>query len=184
MKMDEDCDDNGEEDNALRVDSIRKDGASMTTDDDGEPADLDATPRIRPRRMLSPTTSQASSLRGADNHTKNKYNSSARNNSQQSAGSGGADIASLTQSLNALSLVPNSVRFGRGGKTKGFAAGDYRGGRVLIKGNSNYSANAGSEVARSIPMDVGQDELVGHGGPPGRGRGSRGRGSRARGRGN
>ena len=92
-----------------------EESAPTTTDDDAEPADLDATPRIRPRRILSPTTSHSS--KGSEAHH-NRH----RHDTQ-------ADVAGLTQSLNALSLVPSSVRFGRGNKAKGFAPDSYsRGG--------------------------------------------------------
>ena len=137
----------------------------LNTDDDeriGEPADLDATPRIGPRRMSPSTSQQFSSLRGSEGHKYNKR-AVARGGKPQQRNVGDSDVASLTRSLDALSLVPNSVRFGRGGKARGFASGG---------------------VGRSAPMEVDQDHgPVGHGGPPGRGRGSimRGRGFRARG---
>jgi hypothetical protein len=184
IKMQEDDDDDDHDsiaDNALGVDPEITDDDD--DDDDGPAAaaaDLDATPRIRPRKMLSPTaTSQAPSSRGAEN-TKSKHsNVRGSNNSQQ--GSGNVDIAGLTQSLNALSLVPNSVRFGRGGKTAGFASG---GGRP-VKRNSDdihhhhhhHTASAGSGIGRSSAMEVDGGQ-VDRGGPPrrGRGRGGRGRG--------
>jgi len=176
--MKEDGDDEDDDDNAIIADPIRRDEA--TTDDD-EPDDLDATPRIRPRRILSPTTSsQSSSFRGSDSQNKNKYN----NNAQTV---GNADIEGLSQSLNALSLVPNSVRFGRGGKARGFAPAHSRGGGRggPVKGNNSDHTNSGLGNA-PLPMEVdtGQDGFVGHGGPPGRGRVMRGRGvMRMRGRG-
>ena len=80
--------------------------------DDEEPTDLDATPRIRLKRILSPTSLQ--SFKGSDPHT-------ARHRYDPHQAHYDADIASLTQSLNSLSLGPNSVRFG-GGKARGFAS--------------------------------------------------------------
>lgn len=161
IKMDEDNEDD-EDDNSVGV----KDVESTTTDDDEEPADIEATPRIGPRRMLSPTTSQGSSFRSSDSHNKQKSNN-LRSNPQKTTGN--EDVAGLTQSLNALSLVPNSVRFGRGGKTSGFASGDYRKGN-----NDNLHDSAGS---RPPPMEVDR-------GVPSRGRVMRGgRSFKVRGRG-
>lgn len=182
--MEDDGEDDDDEDNAIVADPIREKAITDDDDDDDdddEPGDLDATPRIRPRRVLSPTTSsQSSSFRGSDNQNRNKYNNNPRGISQQSAGN--ADIEGLSQSLNALSLVPNSVRFGRGGKAKGFAPSNYRGGGGggLVKGNHNDHTHS---APLPMEVDIGQDGLVGHGGPPGRGRGARGRGMRMRGRG-
>ena len=151
MKMDQDH----SEDN----DDVHSFDLNTDEDEDGEPADLDATPRIGPRRRLSPSTSQQfSSLRGSEGHKYSKH-AVARGGKPQHKNAGNADITSLTQSLDALSLVPHAVRFGRGGKARGFA-------------------QSGS-VGRSLPMEV--DRASGsasHGGQPGRGRGLilRGRG--------
>ena len=131
--------------------------------DDEEPADLDATPRIRPKRILSPTSSQF--FKGSDPHT-------TRHRHDPHQAHGDADIAGLTQSLNSLSLVSNSVRFG-GGKARGFASDSpHRGG--------TRGTGKGSRVTRPVDADAIQDTNM-HGNilpPPFRGRGIpfRGRG--------
>ena len=135
--------------------------------EDEEPDDLDATPRIRPKRILSPTSSQ--SFKGSDPHT-------TRRHAPHQAHSD-ADIAGLTQSLNSLSLVPNSVRFGRGGKARGFASDSPHRGATRGPGKIN-------RVTRPMDADAVQDTNISGNvlPPPFRGRGISLRG-RARGRG-
>ena len=118
-----------------------EESAPTTTDDDAEPADLDATPRIRPRRILSPTTSHSS--KGSETH----YNRH-RHDTQQ----GNADVAGLTQSLNALSLVPSSVRFGRGNKAKGFAPDSSSRGSTRGAGRDNHTTGP-TTITRPVDID-------------------------------
>lgn len=109
-----------------------------------ETGDQEATPRI-PKKALSPTIKTFDQL-------------------QEKSG-----VDELTQSLNTLSLVPNSVRFGRGAKVRGFAheqKGGYRGRGAAPSTNSTPNLHQES-------MEVDQS--------PQRGRGSF-RGRRARGR--
>lgn len=70
-----------------------------------EEPDLEATPRMLPRRNIGVHSPQLSSH--PDTHDRDADGS---NN----------DLTNLTESLNSLSIVPNSIRFGRGGKSGGF----------------------------------------------------------------
>ena len=62
-------------------------------EEEEEEPDLEATPRMLPRRTIG----------APDTHD-------GTNN----------DLTNLTESLNSLSIVPTSIRFGRGGKSGGF----------------------------------------------------------------
>ncbi|KAF9525944.1 hypothetical protein CPB83DRAFT_858661 [Crepidotus variabilis] len=142
-KMDDDEDEKDEEDN----------GGVAIVNDMEEPADLDATPRILPKKMLSPTTK-------AFDHPQQPQDNSG--------------LEGLTQSLNTLSLVPNSVRFGRGStKARGFAP-ENRGGSHG-RGKPHTINQGGSHQ----PMDL---DAPNHPVPAQRGRGGPFRGRRARGR--
>jgi hypothetical protein len=65
-------------------------------DEEEEEPDLEATPRMLPRRTIGPS---------------------------QDRDTGSNDLTNLTESLNSLSIVPTSIRFGRGGKSGGFIRG-------------------------------------------------------------
>jgi len=83
-------------------------------------------------------------------------------------------MASLTENLNALSLVPNSVRFGRGGKAKGFARGGATGGGGGVTKNNEDAGGRGmgSSNTNNMEMDCGAQIARHHDGPiiVGRGR--------------
>lgn len=51
---------------------------------------------------------------------------------------GSNDLTNLAESLSSLSIVPNSIRFGRGGKSGGFIS---RGGRGRGRGRANGKAH-------------------------------------------
>jgi len=68
-------------------------------EEEEEELDLEATPRMLPRRTIGVASPQLSST-GTNN-----------------------DLTNLTETLNSLSIVPTSIRFGRGGKSGGFIRG-------------------------------------------------------------
>lgn len=88
-----------------KVDMEERRGDEMAIDDDDdeeeeeeeeeEPDDVEATPRMQPQRTIGVHSPQSSL-------------SDVQVNDE------------LTESLKSLTLVPNSVRFGRGGKSGGF----------------------------------------------------------------
>ncbi|CAA7269256.1 unnamed protein product [Cyclocybe aegerita] len=124
-------------------DSEEQDEDDEILDEDEDTRDLDATPRMQPRRITSP----GSSDRTHSNHTPHDN----------------AGVAALTDSLNSLSLVPNSVRFGRGGKTSGFAPNNQvRGGK---RGRGKPQTRGASHTAQYQTMEV---DPVPEAGPPGR----------------
>ena len=75
-------------------------------EEEEEEPDLETTPRMLPRRTIGVHSPQLSSH--PDTHTSNHRDGS------------NSDLTKLTESLNSLSIVPNSIRFGRGGKSGGF----------------------------------------------------------------
>jgi hypothetical protein len=91
---DEDDDDNDEEEDG--------DEEEEEEEEEEEP-DLEATPRMLPRRTIGVQSPQLSS------DTRDR-DTDGRNN----------ELTNLTESLNSLSIVPSSIRFGRGGKSGGF----------------------------------------------------------------
>lgn len=69
-------------------------------EEEEEEADLEATPRMLPRRTIGVHSPQLSSPPDGEGRSN--------------------DLTNLTESLNSLTIVPNSIRFGRGGKSGGF----------------------------------------------------------------
>jgi len=123
-KMDEDEDEEDEEnEESENHEDLKEHGEE-------EPADLEATPRMLPLTtgMHSPQSSISSSQSLRQKHSKNQRDD--------------AGVAGLTDTLNSLSLVPNSVRFGRGGNTGGFLPNAHGGrGRGRGRGRSGFAAN-------------------------------------------
>jgi len=90
----------------MAVDDEEDDEEDEDDEEEEEESDLEATPRMSPRRTIGVHSPQLKDD-GSSNGMKN-----------------------LTESLNTLSIVPNSVRFGRGGKSGGFISrGQGRRGR-------------------------------------------------------
>ena len=155
-------------------------------EEEEEPDDLEATPRMLPRRTIGMHSPQSSLSSNPDTHVVNHIDDSTAKNS---------DLTNLTESLNSLSLVPNSIRFGRGGKSGGFihrgqGQGGARGGGNR-GGKPSRSDRGGAQVTGSAGADVMEVDVVPIGtGALGRGRAGviqvrgRGRGrARANGRG-
>lgn len=111
--MDEDDEDEDEEEEEEEAGEKVEEEVETAEDDEDESADLEATPRMLPRTtgIHSPQSSVSSSSRGTAHPRNNQQTRSPPNTN-----SNNANVAGLTNSLNSLSLVPNSVRFGRGGK--------------------------------------------------------------------
>lgn len=87
-------------------------------EEEEEEPDLETTPRMLPRRTIGVHSPQLSSHPNTDI-------SNDRDGSNN-------DLTNLTESLNSLSIVPTSIRFGRGGKSGGFiprGQGRARGGK-------------------------------------------------------
>lgn len=114
-KMDEDEDDEGEDDDDEESEE------EVAREDGGDEDDLEATPRMLPRTtgIHSPQSSISSSQSQRQKHSKNLRDDTG--------------VAGLTDTLNSLSLVPNSVRFGRGGNAGGFIP-NVHGGRGRGRG--------------------------------------------------
>jgi len=98
MDMDEDEDGEDEEDENENEEDEQEDNS----------ADLEATPRMLPRTtgIHSPNSSVSSSK-------SNRHHHDVLTDSH-------AGLEALANSMESLSLVPDSVRFGRGGKNPGF----------------------------------------------------------------
>ena len=92
MAVDDEDDDDDEED---------EDEEKEEEEEEEEP-DLEATPRMLPRRTIGVHSPQLSSHPDTQDRGSN------------------TDLTNLTESLNSLSIVPTSIRFGRGGKNGGF----------------------------------------------------------------
>jgi len=92
-----------------------------------EADDLEATPRMLPRKTMSVHSPQTSLTSHPDTYVANHNRSTANN-----------DLTNLADSLNSLSLVPNSIRFGRGGKSGGFIP--HRGNTRSGKSNRDEAA--------------------------------------------
>ena len=75
-------------------------------EEEEEEPDLEATPRMLPRRTIGVHSPPLSSHPNTHN--------------PDADGTSNNDLTNLTESLNSLSIVPNSIRFGRGGKSGGF----------------------------------------------------------------
>jgi len=133
-------------------------------EEEEEPDDLEATPRMLPRRTIgvnSPPSSHTDTH--VANHNLNTDGSTTNN----------TDLTNLTESLNSLSLVPNSIRFGRGGKGGGFLPrGQGRTRDGGSRGGKHGRSDLGTPGADVMEVDVVSDQR-------GRGRGPR----RRRGRG-
>jgi len=150
---------------------VEEDDDDDDDDDDGddeeeeeEPDDLEATPRMLPRRTIgvhSPPSSRP------DTHVANN------NLNTDGSTTNNTDLTNLTESLNSLSLVPNSIRFGRGGRGGGFLPR----GQGRTRGGNHGRSNRGTTGADVMEVDVVSDHGVLRG--RGRGRGAR----RRRGRG-
>lgn len=122
MDEDEDEDDEGEDDE----EEESEEGAGEEEDE----ADLEATPRMLPRTtgIHSPQSSISSSQSQRPKNSRNPKEDSG--------------VAGLTDTLNSLSLVPNSVRFGRGGNAGGFIPNVHGGrGRGRGRGRGGLVAN-------------------------------------------
>ena len=92
-------------DDKMAVDDEDEDEDEEEEEEEEEEADLEATPRMLPRRTI-----------GVQSDTPDR-------------GSSNPDLTNLTESLNSLTIVPSSIRFGRGGKSGGFIRGQGRRGR-------------------------------------------------------
>lgn len=135
-------------------------------EEEEEPDDLEATPRMLPRRTIG-VHSPPSSL--ADTHVANN------NLNTEGSTTNNTDLTNLTESLNSLSLVPNSIRFGRGGKGGEFLPrGQGRTRDGGSRGGNHGRSNRGTAGADVMEVDVASD-LRGRG----RGRGARRRRGRA-----
>jgi len=145
MTVDDDEDDEEDDD----------DEEESEEEEDDEPDDLEATPRMLPRRTIGVHSPQSSLSSHPD-----ADNMGANNN----------DLTDLTESLNSLSLVPNSIRFGRGGKSGGFIPrGPGRGrGRGRAGRSDRSSAGGRSDVMEVDVVPLGMGAL-----PVRRGRGTR-----------
>ena len=91
----------------MAVDDEDDDDEGDDEDDEEEEAeeeepDLEATPRMLPRRTIGVHSPPLSSQPETHDRDVN------------------GDLTNLTETLNSLSIVPNSIRFGRGGKSGGF----------------------------------------------------------------
>jgi len=95
-------------------------------EEDEEP-DLEATPRMLPRRTIG-----VNSPPHPDAHIPNDRDA---NN----------DLTNLTETLNSLSIVPNSIRFGRGGKSGGFVPR----GQGRARGGRSYRGEADVDVGQA-----------------------------------
>ena len=102
-------------------------------EEEEEESDLEATPRMLPRRTIgvhSPQLSSHPDTRDRDGDGRNN------------------DLTNLTESLNSLSIVPNSIRFGRGGKSGGFIPrGQGRGKHSRGKGRGGFPPRGSSKAA-------------------------------------
>jgi hypothetical protein len=193
-KMDEDDDDDDDDDEE------DEDGKATSEDTEDEepnkpfveeddPIDLEATPRMLPRTTgISSPQSLISTPKQKHAHAHLKVND---NN---------VDVTGLVNSLDSLSLVPDSIRFGRGGKISGFVpngnivrgrgggrgrgrgepanSGDGRGGTIL--GGGTRARVVTNIQAPRVPVDSAMADATAI--PRGRGRGRGGR-ARSRGRG-
>jgi hypothetical protein len=152
MAVDDDDDDDDDEDD------------QEEEEEEEEPDDLEATPRMLPRRTIGVNSPPSSLSSHADTHL-NTDGSTANNN----------DLTNLTESLNSLSLVPNSIRFGRGGKSGGFLPRGRPRGRAGKHGRSDKGATGeGVMEVDFVPTGTGSTTVRGRG--RGRGRVGRGRG--------
>ncbi|PPQ79633.1 hypothetical protein CVT25_003218 [Psilocybe cyanescens] len=141
--------------------------------EEDESADLEATPRMLPRTtgIHSPQSSIASS-KGSNSRQSRHHNQHRTNNNN--AGAAPADgVAGLTDSLGSLSLVPNSIKFGRGGKS-GAVIPNPRGFRGRARGRGGPG---GGQLVNVRGMDVDALRGAGHrgggrGGGPGPGVGN------------
>ncbi|KAF5316232.1 hypothetical protein D9619_006251 [Psilocybe cf. subviscida] len=213
-KMDEDDDVGGDhdsdDDDDDDDDEIASQEAELEEDEEmpKDEEDVEATPRMLPRTtgigIHSPQSSisDASSLPPASRRgTKARVGAPSQSQNNNS----GAGVDSLVNSLESLTLIPNSVRFGRGGKASGFAPnprgrgrGRARGGIVPpppTRGRGGTPAPVPMSVDVRPPAPAGDQDA---GGPPrvggiiqvspdviprGRGRGGIGRARAARSRG-
>lgn len=149
-------------------------------EEEEEPDDLEATPRMLPRQTISVHSPQSSLTSHPETDNGNTDGRTANKN----------DLTNLTESLESLSLVPNSIRFGRGGKNGGFIprghgthgrgggrGGGGRGRRYGRGGGAGPGGGDGMEVdgvSGASPLVVVQVRGRGRGRPPrgnGRGRG-------------
>ena len=93
-------------DDKMAVDDEDGDDEEDDDDEEEEEEEEQATPRMLPRRTIGVNSPPQLSSQ-PDTHDRD---ADGRNN----------DLTNLTESLNSLTLVPTSIRFGRGGKSGGF----------------------------------------------------------------
>lgn len=111
-------------------------------EEEEEPDDVEATPRMVPRQTIGVHSPQSSLSSHPDTHNNRNTNNN--------------DLTNLTDSLDSLSLVPNSIRFGRGGKSGGF----------IPRGRHNRGGKHGRDVMEVDVVPLGTDGQI-----RGRGRG-------------
>lgn len=162
-------------------------------EEDGVEDISDDTEEVSNGHESDTTERQSLPTNHTTNHRHAKAKASIPETSRVSHEAGGSDLDDLATSMTSLSLVPGSVRFGRGGASRGFTHAPHhntnvnlggfrggRGGRGRARGFqfSNAGIHATHEVTGENGMDV--DRIQG----PFRGRGyQRGRGAPIRGRG-
>jgi len=148
----------------MAVDDDDDDDEEEEEEEEEEPDDLEATPRMTPRRTIGVHSPQSSLSSHPDTHVASHTDGST------------ADLTNLTESLGSLTLVPSSIRFGRGGKSGGFIPrGQGRGGARGGKHSRGGVGVTGADVMEVDIVPIGTGALVV---PGGRGRAgfSRGRG--------
>ena len=115
-------------DDKMAVDDDDDDDDEEDEDEDDaeeeeEEPDLETTPRMLPRRTIGPSHPDTQISNDRD-----------------------GDLTKLTESLDSLSIVPSSIRFGRGGKSGGFISrgqGRARGGKHgRGRGRDGYVGNS------------------------------------------
>ncbi|KIM44437.1 hypothetical protein M413DRAFT_442418 [Hebeloma cylindrosporum] len=132
-----------DEDDKMDEDEDEEDEDEESEEDEEDDADLEATPRMLPRTtgIHSPQSSVSSSQSQRQKHSKNP---------KEDPG-----VAGLADTLDSLSLVPNSVRFGRGGHSGGFIPNVHGGrGRGRGRGRGGFIANPTGLGPQQPAMDV------------------------------
>ncbi|KAF9478260.1 hypothetical protein BDN70DRAFT_880224 [Pholiota conissans] len=196
-RMDEDDEDDEEEETEEEEEEEEvneEPNAPFVEEDDEEEKedaiDLEATPRMLPARTVGITSPQS-----LISTPKQKHAHPHPHTTTTKGADANVDVAGLVHSLDSLSLVPDSIRFGRGGKASGFAHGRggighaSRGGRGRGGGGGALRGRGrGGEVVGATPY-LGQNiaalasgphgaenpALLARGVARGRARGSRGR---------
>lgn len=149
-KMDEDEDDDDDDDDdeqeeaeaVVDEDGTEEDGEMYEIDEDDESADLEATPRMLPRTTgINSPQSSVSTLKPNNRHARRQTHQRANKHANN------ADVEGLADSLDSLSLVPTSIRFGRG-KTAGFVP-NQRGSR----GRGGRGGSGGPQIVNTRGTD-------------------------------